>query len=75
MWLGVEPKGKNKTPTPTSFGPFCQLLTSLELPLITFNTTITYNCTLGVINKLYPKYLLYIQPLHLIFIVIQSHEC
>ena len=34
-----------------------------------------YNYTLGVINKLYPKTLLYMQFLHKIFVVIQSHKC
>ena len=34
-----------------------------------------YNCTLSLINKLYPKTLLYMQSLHKIFVVIQSHEC
>ena len=40
MWLGVGPKGINKTLAPMGFGPFCQLLTSPKLPLIIFNTTI-----------------------------------
>ena len=34
-----------------------------------------YNCTLGLINKLDPKTLLYMQPLHKIFAIFQSHEC
>ena len=34
-----------------------------------------YNCTIGLINKLYPKTLLYMQPLHKIFVVIQNYEC
>ena len=33
-----------------------------------------YNCTLGIINKLYPKTLLYMQALHKIFVVIQNHK-
>ena len=33
-----------------------------------------YNCTLGLINKLYSKTLLYMQPLHKIFVVIQNHK-
>ena len=34
-----------------------------------------YNCTLCLIYKLYPRTLLYMQPLHKIFVVTQSHEC
>ena len=40
MWLGVRPKGTNKTQALMGFGPFCQLLTSTKLALIIFNTTI-----------------------------------
>ena len=39
MWLGVGPKGTNKTLAPMGLGFFCQLLTSPKLPLIIFNTT------------------------------------
>ena len=73
--IGLEwdQKGTNKTLAPMGLELFCQLLTNPKLPLIIFNTTI-YNCTLGLINKLYPKTLLYMQFLHKIFVVIQSHE-
>ena len=40
MWLGVEPKGTNKTLVPMGLGLFCQLSTSPKLPLTIFNTTI-----------------------------------
>ena len=59
---------------------FCQLWTNSKLLLIIFNTTIyrlllcKYNCTLGLINKLYLKTLLYMQLLHKIFVVIQNHK-
>ena len=40
VWLGVGPKGTNKTLAPMGLGFFCQLLTSPKLPLTIFNTTI-----------------------------------
>ena len=57
------------------FGFFCQLLTSLKLQLLYLIPLYKYSCTLGLIYKLYPKTLLYMQPLHKIFVVIQNHEC
>ena len=50
------------------------LLIRLRMQLYSYSG-IEYNCTLGLINKLYPKTLLYMQPLHKIFVVIQNHEC
>ena len=63
LWLEMGPKGTNNTLAPMGLGLICQLLTSPKLPLIIFNTTIyiyiyTHNCTLGLINKLYPKILM-----------------
>ena len=40
MWLGVGPKGTNKTLAPMGLGLFRQLLTSPKLPLTIFNITI-----------------------------------
>ena len=74
MWLEVGPKETNNRLAPMAFRPFYQLLTSPKLPLFIFNTTIKYNCILDLINKIYPKTLLYIQPIYKIFVVIQSHE-
>ena len=37
MWLGVGPKGTNKTIAPMGLVLFCQLLTSPKVPLIIFN--------------------------------------
>ena len=62
---GLEgPKGTNKTLAPMGLGLFCQLLTMPKLLLINLIPLYKYNCTLGLINKLYPKTLLYMQPLH-----------
>ena len=40
VWLGMGPKGTNKTLAPMGLGLFNQLLTSPKLPLIIFNTTL-----------------------------------
>ena len=65
--------------SPTNFILFyIYFLIALPLPFIVlyiyYLFFYKYKCTLGLINKLYPKNLLYMQPLHKIFVVIQSHE-
>ena len=75
VWLRVGPKETNKTLAPIGLGLFCQLLTMSKLLLINLIPLYKYNCTLGLINKLYPKTVLYMQSLHKIFVKIQSHEC
>jgi len=40
VWLGVGPKRANNALAPMGFELIYQLLTSLKLPLIIFNTTI-----------------------------------
>ena len=58
LWLEMGPKGTTKTLAPIGLGLICQFSANPKLPLIIFNTTIKYNCTLGLISKLYPKTLM-----------------
>ena len=74
VWLGVGSKGTNKTLAPIGLGLFC--LNSWQVQsyhLLYLIPLYKYSCTLGLIYKLYLKTLSYMQPLHKIFVVIQSH--
>ena len=58
VWDGT--KGTNKALAPIGLRLIWQLLTSPKLPLIIWQVPLwKYNCTLGLINKLFPKTLIW----------------